>query len=300
MPKPLFLHCPAGLYVRFRVPADLLRVVGSRFLGRPLKMVKGDRARLVAETMAVALSQSFDCLRKGEGVDLEKALDAARSAGSRDLTLGEVSLHNGTVFRNVHIDADQDTRQVQAMVDEASRAIASRSFREPAPVIVSARATPKEESVLSHQVAVHLGDLGRAEQEKKTVLGSRHALRLFVGIVGDNPAAELSSDDCRRFFDEVALNRAGVGHGAIARITGHGLSGGVLPKFCIDAPSLPERVEALGKFDAGVQIPVYPSGQFASSPRRVSKVRGKGHDSDQLRAGGLRKCPAKNPDGARR
>jgi hypothetical protein len=45
MPKPLFLHRPAGLYVRFRVPADLLGVVGSRFLVRPLKMVKGDHAR---------------------------------------------------------------------------------------------------------------------------------------------------------------------------------------------------------------------------------------------------------------
>lgn len=81
MPKPLFLHRPAGLYVRFRVPADSLDVVGSRFLVRPLKMVKGDRARLVAESMAVALSQSFDSLRKGEGVDLKKALDAARGHG---------------------------------------------------------------------------------------------------------------------------------------------------------------------------------------------------------------------------
>jgi hypothetical protein len=72
VPKPLFLHRPAGLYVRFRVPADLLGVVGSRFLVRPLKMVKGDRARLVAECMAVALSEAFGRLRQGNVVDLKK------------------------------------------------------------------------------------------------------------------------------------------------------------------------------------------------------------------------------------
>lgn len=204
MPKPLFLHRPAGLYVRFRVPADLLSVVGSRFLVRPLRMVKGDRARLVAECMGVALSQSFDCLRKGEGVDLKKALDAARSAGSRDLTLGEVSLPNGAVFRNVQIDTDQDARQFQAMVDEASRAIAPHVVKAPVGAVLPAKATPRKEGLLSHQIAVHLGDLERAKREKKTVLDSRHALRLFLGIVGDKPVGELSADDCRLFFDEVA------------------------------------------------------------------------------------------------
>ncbi|MDQ7994592.1 MAG: site-specific integrase [Luteibacter sp.] len=506
MPKPLFLHRPAGLYVRFRVPADLLGVVGSRFLVRPLKMVKGDRARLVAETMAVALSQSFESLRKGEGVDLKKALDAARSAGSRDLTLGEVSLPNGAVFRNVQIDTDQDARQFQAMVDEASRAIAPHVVKAPAGAVLPAKVAPKKEGLLSHQIAVHLGDLERANREKKTVLDSRHALRLFLGIVGDKPVVELNADDCRLFFDDVAhwprnaskqaenvglsvrdiiakaktasgeppaahtlskhrqrlsvfinflldndhlqknplkgiaktskfdtedetgraftqteldaifepiafaewsakyphrfwapliglftgaritevsqlyvddiatehgvhgfhirkgkpgqklknksslrfipiaqplldagfmafvddmraagqerlfphlpntdgngfgrqmsrqfstyikargvsdagmgfhafrhtmatrLDRAGVGHGTIARITGHGLSGGVLPKFYIDAPSLPERVTALGQFEAGVELPVYRPGQFAKALRVLSRPKRK-------------------------
>lgn len=204
MSKPLFLKRPAGLYVRFRVPADLLSVVGSRFLVRPLKMVKRDRARLVAECMAVALSEAFGELRQGNVVDLKKALAAAQNVGRRDLTLGEVSLPNGTVFRNVQIDTDQDARQFQAMVDEASRAIASRTVREPALAMVPAKATPKKESLLSRQIAVHLGDLERAKREKKTVLDSRHALRLFLGIVGDKPVRELNADDCRLFFDDVA------------------------------------------------------------------------------------------------
>jgi integrase len=375
------------------------------------------------------------------------------------------------------------------------------------PVTSAPKNIPKKEGLLSHQIAVHLGDLERAKREKKTVLDSRHTLRLFAGIVGDKPVAELSGDDCRSFFDEVVfwprnaskqsgnaglsvreiiskaktagseppaahtlskhrqrlsvflnflldndrlqknplkgiakassfdaeedtgrafiqpeldaifepvafaewsakyphrfwapliglftgaritevcqlyvddigaehgvpgfhirkgkpgqklknksslrfipiaqplldagflsfvedmkaggherlfphlpnadgngygrqmsrqfstyiksrgvgdagmgfhafrhtlatrLDRAGIGHGTIARITGHGIGGGVLPKFYIDGPSLPERVEALEKFDAGVQIPVYQSGQFASSLRAVLKAKGKG------------------------
>ncbi|MEZ2417275.1 tyrosine-type recombinase/integrase [Luteibacter sp. RCC_6_2] len=489
MPKPLFLHRPAGLYVRFRVPADLLGVVGSRFLVRPLKMVKGDHARLVAETMAVALSQAFGSLRKGEGVDLKKALDAARIAGRRDLTLGEVSLPNGVTFRNVQIDTPEDQRQFRELVREATQP-APVAETSPVPVASAPKTIPKKEGLLSHQISVHLGDLERAKREKKTVLGSRHTLRLFVGIVGDKQASALNADDCRLFFDEVAfwprnaskqvenaglsvrqiiakaktaggepqaahtlskhrqrlsvfinflmdndhfqksplkgiakaskfdaifepvafaqwsakyphrfwapliglfsgaritevcqlyvddiatehgvpgfhirkskpgqklknksslrfipiaqplldagfmafvedmksagqerlfphlpnhdgngfgrqmsrqfstyikgrgvsdsgmgfhafrhtmatrLDRAGVGHGTIARITGHGLSGGVLPKFYIDAPSLPERVMALSKFEAGVALPAYRSGQFSLPAWASNKNKG--------------------------
>lgn len=200
MPKPLFLHRRAGLYVRFRVPADLLSVVGSRFLVRPLKMVKGDRARLVAETMAVALSEAFGQMRQGIVVDLKKALEAARSEGRRDLTLGEVTLPNGAVFRNVQIDNEQDERQFRAIVREASATTVrpTRSIAAATP-----KAATKKEDLLSHQMEVHIKDLVRAGREKKTVLDSRHSLRLFLGIVGDKAAADVSSDDCRLFFDEV-------------------------------------------------------------------------------------------------
>ncbi|MDQ0010889.1 hypothetical protein J2T07_003095 [Luteibacter jiangsuensis] len=202
MPKPLFLHRPAGLYVRFRVPADLLPVVGSRFLVRPLRMVKGDRARLVAETMAVALSEAFDRLRQGNVVDLKKALDAARSGGRGDLTLGEVALPNGTVLRNVQIDNDQDARQFQAIVREASEQAASPQAKGPA---VQRPGRVKQEDMLTHQLGVHVRDLERAGSEKKTILDSRHTLRLFAGIIGDKPVAALTSDDCRLFFDEVCF-----------------------------------------------------------------------------------------------
>lgn len=199
MPKPLLLHRPAGLYVRFRVPADLLGVVGSRFIVRPLKMVKGDRARLVAECMAVALSEAFGRLRQGNVVDVKKAMDAARSVGRRDLTLGEVELPNGTVFRNVQIDTPEDERQFRELMREGNEA----SAPEPATHATPRPGRTKKEEMLAHQVGVHIGDLERAGREKKTVLDSRHTLRLFVGIIGDKALSALSSDDCRLFFDEV-------------------------------------------------------------------------------------------------
>lgn len=76
LPKPYILARPSGLFARYLVPADLRPVVGSRFVVRALH-AKGDRARLVAALMAVALSQAFDALRRGEPMAddiLEKAL----------------------------------------------------------------------------------------------------------------------------------------------------------------------------------------------------------------------------------
>lgn len=86
------------------------------------------------------------------------------------------------------------------------------------------------------------------------------------------------------------LDRAGVSESTIARITGHQASGGILPKFYIDAPTLPERVTALAKFQSGVALPTYEKGQFnvvlkeahelpakwaAEKSKRERKLRGK-------------------------
>ncbi|HEX7814408.1 DUF6538 domain-containing protein [Dyella sp.] len=67
MPKPLLLHRPAGLYVRFRVPTDLRERVGSRFLVRPLRQAPGEAARLAAALLDMALSNAFRGMRQGGG-----------------------------------------------------------------------------------------------------------------------------------------------------------------------------------------------------------------------------------------
>ncbi|TCV95982.1 hypothetical protein EC912_102330 [Luteibacter rhizovicinus] len=111
-----------------------------------------------------------------------------------------MALPNGTVFRNVQIDNAEDERQFRELVREATQTPASQAADNGA-APCAGRAKQKE--MLAHQIGVHISDLERAGREKKTVLDSRHTLRLFLGIVGDKPLSFLSSDDCCLFFDEV-------------------------------------------------------------------------------------------------
>lgn len=193
MPKPLFLTRPSGLYVRFLVPQDLRDLVGSRFVVRPLRLPVGDEARLTAAWMGVALSDAFRRLRQGEAVDIKKALEAAQKG--RQMLLGAVELPNGVVLRNVQVDTPNDERQLQ----ELMRLAAAQSATAASP----ARRNAKAEERLSPLMETHLADLARAGRDGKTVLESRHTLNLFVGVVGNLPASELSGDHCRAFFDAV-------------------------------------------------------------------------------------------------
>jgi integrase len=190
MPKPLFLPRPAGLYVRFLVPQDLRALVGSRFVVRRLQQSYGDDARLTAAAMGVALSKAFRHLRQGDVVDLKKALDAAKFR--HDLILGVVELPNGTIFRDVRVDTPEDERQLKSLME----ASLGQGLPSPKPVVSS-------HDMLTEQIKTHLSDLERAGRDPKTILDSRHTLRLFVGLVGDKPVREISSDNCRTFLDGV-------------------------------------------------------------------------------------------------
>lgn len=74
MPKPLLLARPSGLYARFLVPLDLRSRLGCSFIVRALGLPSGDRARLAAACMSVALSDRFSAMRAGRLVD-KKELD---------------------------------------------------------------------------------------------------------------------------------------------------------------------------------------------------------------------------------
>ncbi|HEY0199475.1 MAG TPA: integrase, partial [Rhodanobacter sp.] len=130
-------------------------------------------------------------------MDLKKALEAAQGLGRIDLTLGSVELPNGTVLRNVEVNTPKDERQLHALMHAAT------GISSVAPVPSPPKAKPKKEDLLSSQMDVHLRDLERASRDKKTVLDSRHTLRLFLGIVGDRPVSALGATECRLFFDEV-------------------------------------------------------------------------------------------------
>lgn len=64
--------------MRFLVPIDLRRQIGSRFLIRPLHLRLGDAARLVSAYTGMALSNAFQALRQGKPVDLDEVLRRIR------------------------------------------------------------------------------------------------------------------------------------------------------------------------------------------------------------------------------
>jgi integrase len=198
MPSPLFLARPSGLYVRFFVPADLRPLIGSRFLVRPLRAPAGDGARLVAACMAVALSEAFGALRQGATVDLKKALEAARAAGRRDFTIGEVKLPGGATLSGVKIDNPQDARMFAQALEDIGK-IALPVAAAPPPPSAPVRAVPW----LSLAIDAHTSDLAQVGRNSKTVMESRHTLKIFLGVVGNMAVSDLTQTHIRAFNDAI-------------------------------------------------------------------------------------------------
>lgn len=190
---PFFSARRSGLFVRFFVPSDLQAKVGSRYLVRSLGLLRGNAARLSGFAMAVALSKTMEELRQGELVDLKKALEAAAQVGRRDYTLSRSS---DGAFSITTDGSDQDHKQ-------ALEAVAAISALPPVPAATGWKSSPplKKSSLFSVVAADHVGDLRRRKLAKKTILDSEHAIRLWLGIVGDLPVHDLTLAHVRVFFD---------------------------------------------------------------------------------------------------
>ncbi|ASL01746.1 site-specific integrase [Xanthomonas citri] len=212
LPKPLMISRSAGLYARFFVPTDLRASIGSRYLVRSLGNRRGDHARLAAATMGVALSMAFDAMRKGMTVDLDELLKKVRSGDIQELTLRNVTLPDGTRIAQAQLENPADAVMFGDLMERSRRV-------EPVEV-TSARVAKRREQLrsasqglanqasnalmLSKAMADHLRDLAGARLHQKTVLESRHTLRLFAGIIGkDVPVASLTQDHVRAFFEGV-------------------------------------------------------------------------------------------------
>lgn len=205
MPKPLLLHRPAGVYVRFLVPADLRGHVGSRFIVRSVHE-RGDAARLVAAIMGLALSQAFQAIRVGRMVDVKKLLDGLGQGNNlREWTLEGVRLPNGVNIDRLQADGPQDQESLE-------RFIARLGIGGNVPAVAPPTGQPQANSgpLLSKASADYLGDLGRAikrgELEEKTKTESAHSLRLLAGVLAaDKPVGDINTDDIRAFFDAVLI-----------------------------------------------------------------------------------------------
>ncbi len=212
MPKPLLISRSAGLYARFFVPTDLRALIGSRYLVRSLGNRRGDHARLVAAMMGMALCSAFDAMRKGMTVDLDELLEKVRSGAIKELTLSDVTLPDGTRIAQAQLDTPADaamfadlmdrSRQVEPSGVTSARVAKRRDQMRSASQSISSHAP--NALMLSKAMADHLSDLTGARLHQKTVLESRHTLRLFAGIIGEDvPVASLTQDHVRAFFEGV-------------------------------------------------------------------------------------------------
>lgn len=209
MPKPYFLTRDSGLYVRFRVPDDVRSQVRSRFLVRSLGGLRGDDARLSAACWGVALSKVFDHLRTGcamSETDIKKLIDSAQRAlvdgSAKEWTATNVrigAVEFGTVTTKGRADTQDFIATIKAAADLSP---AVQAPVEPTPVVPAVPAPPPSPP-LSQAIATHLADLEAAKRDPKTVLESRHSLRILLGVIGDVPSATLNQDHARAFFDAV-------------------------------------------------------------------------------------------------
>ncbi|WP_372387227.1 tyrosine-type recombinase/integrase [Xanthomonas axonopodis] len=212
LPKPLMISRSAGLYARFFVPTDLRALIGSRYLVRSLGNRRGDHARLAAATMGMALSMVFDAMRKGMTVDLDELLRKVRSGDIQELILKDVTLPDGTRIAQAQLDNPADaamfgdlmarSRRVEPAEETSARVAKRREQLRSASQGIAKHAS--NALMLSKAMADHLRDLAGARLHQKTVLESRHTLRLFAGIIGkDVPVASLTQDHVRAFFEGV-------------------------------------------------------------------------------------------------
>lgn len=217
MPKPLLLARPSGLYARFLVPLDLRSRLGCRFIVRALGLPSGDRARLAAACMSVALSDTFRAMRAGRLVDkkeLDELLRKAALGQLRELTLENISLPNGERIGRAQVDTPHDAALLASLLglcppssnetEPADQAAGSGWRNEVIKGQVSqAVASSKSGPTLSQAIDQHLEDLRRAKRDPKTIIESRQTLRILLGLVGDLPAAGLTVDHVRSLLDGV-------------------------------------------------------------------------------------------------
>jgi integrase len=191
MPKPLILRRPSGLYARFLVPADLRQAMGRTYLVRPL-YARADAARLVAARMAVALSHAFDAIRGSRMKDDELK---AFASGLDALRGGKADQYK-VRFGDMEIEAvdEADHRRAMEMAN-----LLARSIPASAP-----SALPAKSLLLRKAIADHIADLEREKLDGRTVDDSRHTLRLFAAIVGEErEVSTIGQDDLRAFLDGV-------------------------------------------------------------------------------------------------
>lgn len=200
MPKPFFLYRPTGLYVRFLIPHDLRAVVGSRFLVRSLKGLTGDRARLAAAQMGMALSQQFERLRLQDD-------DMKKKPPFLDFGIQAVTLRNGVQLKGIDIASRKDAKLFADFVRDIDSDDDGEFADDPLMAVAQGRSprrlapTSPASPLLSERLGVYVDDMKRVGRAPKNILDTQFTLGLFIELVGDLPIGQIQSAHFRSFFD---------------------------------------------------------------------------------------------------
>ena len=195
MPKPLLLHRPSGLHVRFFVPAFLQRSLGRRYIVLSLRGQTGDAARLRAAQIGYVLGQAYERMRGAAVADhknlLETALAAARGPHV-DLT---IELPGGV--RIVTDGSERENGEARALALELE-ALRLGGLPPPPAVLPSSAAAP--EDLLSVRIGKFIEHMDGQNRSAKNLLDTEHTLRLFLALGGDKPIQAVTADDIDAFM----------------------------------------------------------------------------------------------------
>ncbi len=143
-------------------------------------------------------------------MDLDESIGRVREASLQELTLTDIVLPDRSRVGRAQIDSPEDAllfADVMRTASQAERpnaALARVERRRAQLRAASDRLAATGALRLSNAIADHLGDPQLAKVERKNYLDSRHALRVFAGIVvKDLPVSAVTRDQVRVFVDAV-------------------------------------------------------------------------------------------------
>jgi integrase len=226
MAKPYLLVRPSGFYARYRVPADLRELVGSRFIVRPLYARTQAEAWLAAGSLGLLLSRAFQASRGGVMVEWSKLLgrkkkdaqdkpEAGKGWQSKHqpdpgyIDIPAFSLKFGQYGPEITTDGTDQDNAAALKALELMRQGGAIPAAAGLPSAPQAPATAKPSPLLSEATSAYLADLrsavDRGELNDKTEMDSAHSLRLLAGVLDDDkPLDKIDASDMREFRDAAA------------------------------------------------------------------------------------------------
>lgn len=182
------------LYFRMAVPADLQHRFASKEIYRSLRTASIKDATVAAQTLSIALRQTFTEIRQQPMSDQKETFTAPL------LTLDDVL---NTARKDLYLRARiEELEQTVDVLQDTQRAEKKRHNETLAIVTKAAMREPKKPSPLFSQLIEDYRD-DRRTGKKWTQATEKENLaiyKLFIEIIGDLPIADIDDDHARKYL----------------------------------------------------------------------------------------------------